>query len=64
MPFTLLMLLGPFLLLAFAGGEPRFQTIGMLGAVWLLADVPILSIYWLARLVRRAWSDGAPRPAR
>lgn len=61
MPFTLLMLLAPLLILSFAGRDPVMPNLAMFGALWLLADVPILGVYWLARVVRRAWRDGDRR---
>lgn len=59
MRFTIIALGVPFLLLLLDAATPGSHGFGMLAVLWLLPAVPMTGYYWIARVVRRAWRDGA-----
>lgn len=62
MKFTAIMLSVPFAFLLIGdrlgpvNGE--INALVLLGAMWLWLDIPVLGVYWLVRVARRAWRAG------
>lgn len=61
MKFTLVMLGVPILLVATTMAFDSLKLITSIGANWFWISIPLVTIYWLTRVVRRAWRDGTAR---
>ncbi len=61
MKFTLVMIGVPILLVAATMDIPSLKFITKIGANWFWVSIPLVLLYWLTRVVRRAWRDGAAR---
>lgn len=58
MRFTITMLGGSLLLVFLSTLSPVLKPFGMIGALWFFVSIPSTILYWVVRLVRRAWGEG------
>ena len=61
MKFTIIMFGGPLLLVFLALRGINHDTYLTVGSLWFVASIPLVGIYWIARVVRMAWRQGTPR---
>lgn len=61
MKFTAIMFGVPILLMLMSSKGPPQDTFGLVGSVWFFLSIPTVLLYWLTRVVRRAWRDGTRR---
>jgi hypothetical protein len=58
--FTLIMFGGPIALMFLDRATPGSDGFGLLAGFWLLASIPMVGLYWLTRVMRKAWRHGDP----
>jgi len=63
MRFTVTMFGGSFALMLIAYNLFGGGILTTIGALWFLVSIPMVSYYWITRVVRRAWRDGQKRDA-
>jgi len=61
MRFTLTMLGGSLSLIVVAVLLFGPGTLSTIGVIWFFISCPLVGYYWVTRVVRRAWRDGARR---
>jgi UPF0716 family protein affecting phage T7 exclusion len=61
MRFTLTMFGGSLTLIVAAALVFGPGILSTIGVIWFLLSIPLVGYYWVTRVVRRAWRDGARR---